>query len=168
MSLWDEKNLKLWAPEWLEQWFLSKSFELQYPGEDAKCTLSFIAASIEGECSLHRSKVAQKPRANFELKMDLDWKCEVVVENGKSFIDSKGEMRVLDFNSEDCEDEFEIKLICDDVAPAGVNPAEFSKLTGKLKDAVRKEGLPKLRAALRTEFLVAVYERAKEGKEHGG
>jgi len=163
MSLWDEKNLTAWAHAWLEKAFETGTFKLPFPGEqDTTCDLSFLGVpSISGDISMHQTKTSGKPRPNFELKIDLDWKCEVIVDRGKSMLDLKGEMRIVDFNSEDYEDEdLQIRVIADTNIPAGADEVNWKNLSKKLETAVKKDGVKRVTNLLCKTFVSELIRKA--------
>ncbi|CAK9036490.1 unnamed protein product [Durusdinium trenchii] len=108
---WDEKNRDEWAKRYLETTFKETVIPLEGT-EGAK--MSFFRVEPRGDCALAVKK--GQPQPIFELKIDLDWKVEQPIENGKSMLEAKGQIQVTDFSSEDSS-EPQMKLICDNQLP---------------------------------------------------
>mmetsp|Transcript_91060 Transcript_91060/g.253542 ORF Transcript_91060/g.253542 Transcript_91060/m.253542 type:complete len:154 (-) Transcript_91060:118-579(-) len=147
---WNEINRTEWSKKFLEELFTGASIPLEGT-EDA--TLGFFAVNTTGDCSL-AVKNGGVPRPMFELRLELDWKVEQKVDNGKSIVDVKGQIQVTDFSSEDITSP-QMKLICDNQLPPGATPA-FKTLMTKLNDAVKARGLPEVSRMLAEDFVIAL------------
>merc|ERR1719291_1625652 len=131
----------------MQDMFKGASIELAGT-EGAK--LSFFRVDTTGDCAL-AVKPGGQPRPMFELRIELDWKVEQLVDNGKSIAEAKGQIQVTDFSSEDIESP-QMKLICDNQLPPGATPA-FKTLMDKLNAAVKEAGLPEVSRMLSQDFV---------------
>mmetsp|Transcript_55133 Transcript_55133/g.131379 ORF Transcript_55133/g.131379 Transcript_55133/m.131379 type:complete len:154 (+) Transcript_55133:115-576(+) len=147
---WVELSRDEWARNYLTELFKGASIELAGT-EGAK--LSFFRIETTGDCALAK-KGAGQPRPMFELRIDIDWKVEQKVDSGRSIFDAKGQMQVSSFSSEDSDDP-QVKLVCDQNLPPGATPA-FKQLLKKLQDAVKDDGLPKVKKMLSEDFVAAL------------
>ncbi|CAK9017852.1 unnamed protein product [Durusdinium trenchii] len=143
---WDEKNRDEWAKRYLETTFKETVIPLEGT-EGAK--MSFFRVEPRGDCALAVKK--GQPQPIFELKIDLDWKVEQPIENGKSMLEAKGQIQVTDFSSEDSS-EPQMKLICDNQLPPGATPA-FKTLMDKLNGAVKSHGKTEVARILAEDFV---------------
>mmetsp|Transcript_111078 Transcript_111078/g.337621 ORF Transcript_111078/g.337621 Transcript_111078/m.337621 type:complete len:154 (-) Transcript_111078:297-758(-) len=151
---WTEINRDEWSRKFLDDLFKSASIKLQ--GTEG-AALSFFRVEISGDCSL-AVKAGGEPRPIFEMRIELDWKVEQKVDNGKSIAEVKGQVQVTDFNSEDISAP-QMRLICDNQLPPGASPA-FGPLMTKLNDAVKAHGLPEISRMLAEDFVSALKKQA--------
>mmetsp|Transcript_82822 Transcript_82822/g.257296 ORF Transcript_82822/g.257296 Transcript_82822/m.257296 type:complete len:153 (+) Transcript_82822:113-571(+) len=147
---WNEINRNAWAKQFLEELFKGASIPLE--GTEG-ATLSFFNVSTTGDCALAVKKGGE-PRPMFELRIELDWKAEQRVDNGKSIVEVKGQVIVTEFSSEDITSP-QMRLICDNQLPPGATPA-FKILLTKLNDAVKAHGLPEVSRMLAEDFVSAL------------
>eukprot|EP00930_Biecheleria_cincta_P015842 TRINITY_DN13073_c0_g1_i3.p3 TRINITY_DN13073_c0_g1~~TRINITY_DN13073_c0_g1_i3.p3 ORF type:complete len:119 (-),score=34.72 TRINITY_DN13073_c0_g1_i3:296-652(-) len=117
--------------------------------------MSFFRVDTTGDCSL--ALKGGKARPIFELKIELDWKVEQPIENGKSLLEVKGQIQVTDFSSEDSSAP-QMKLICDNQLPAGATPA-FKTLMDKLNAAVKSHGQPEVSRMLAEDFVAELMKQ---------
>mmetsp|Transcript_36126 Transcript_36126/g.54495 ORF Transcript_36126/g.54495 Transcript_36126/m.54495 type:complete len:153 (-) Transcript_36126:21-479(-) len=143
---WAEKNRNEWCRKYLEDTFKAAKLNLT---KTEGATLHFFRVETQGDCSL--AVKAGQARPMFELRIELDWKVEQPVENGKSFVEAKGQIQVTEFSSEDIESP-QMKLICDNTMPPGATPA-FKTLMDKLNAAVKTCGMPEVSRILAEEFV---------------
>mmetsp|Transcript_39848 Transcript_39848/g.63853 ORF Transcript_39848/g.63853 Transcript_39848/m.63853 type:complete len:155 (-) Transcript_39848:70-534(-) len=153
MSDWVELNRDQWAKQYLDTLFKERSFALDGT-EDAK--MSFFRVETTGDCALAR-KGGGEPRPMFEFRIEIDWKVEQPVDRGKALLETKGQIIVSNFNSEDA-DEPQMKLTCDTKLPSGATPA-FKVLMEKLHQAVKVAGMPKVKEMLSAEFVTALKQQ---------
>mmetsp|Transcript_161988 Transcript_161988/g.295779 ORF Transcript_161988/g.295779 Transcript_161988/m.295779 type:complete len:149 (-) Transcript_161988:7-453(-) len=147
MSGWVERSRDEWAKKYFQELFKSKKFTLD--GTEG-ATMSFFSVETSGDCSLAiKSGSSDAPRPMFEFRIELDWKVEQTVDNGKSKMETKGQILVSEFGSEDIENP-ELKLSFDTKLPPGATPA-FKTLMDKLHEAVRKAGVPVVKKMLAEE-----------------
>lgn len=121
--------------------------------------LSFFGVEVAGDVSVCKKK-SGLARPIFELRLDLDWKIDLPVENGKSFVDTKGEFSVVEFSSED-PDDIQIKTTCDYNIPDGSTPV-FEDIMDNLHDMAKNEGLKEVKRMLREDFMNALLEVAEK------
>mmetsp|Transcript_80034 Transcript_80034/g.179088 ORF Transcript_80034/g.179088 Transcript_80034/m.179088 type:complete len:154 (-) Transcript_80034:139-600(-) len=150
---WDEINRNEWSKKYMEELFKGASITLE--GTEG-ATMSFFSVNTTGDCSLAVKKGGE-PRPMFELRVELDWKVEQKVDNGKSIVEVKGQIHVTDFSSEDIASP-QMKLICDNQLPPGATPA-FKMLMTKLNDAVKAKGQPEVSRMLAEDFVRALKQQ---------
>mmetsp|Transcript_32916 Transcript_32916/g.94542 ORF Transcript_32916/g.94542 Transcript_32916/m.94542 type:complete len:154 (+) Transcript_32916:46-507(+) len=143
---WNEINRTEWAKKFLKELFLQARIPLD---KTEGATLGFFRVETSGDCAL-AVKSGGQPRPMFELRIELDWKVEQPVDNGKSILEAKGQIQVTEFSSEDISSP-QMKLICDNQLPPGATPA-FQTLMDKLNAAVKESGLPEVSRMLADEF----------------
>eukprot|EP00450_Noctiluca_scintillans_P001986 CAMPEP_0194497650 /NCGR_PEP_ID=MMETSP0253-20130528/14526_1 /TAXON_ID=2966 /ORGANISM="Noctiluca scintillans" /LENGTH=117 /DNA_ID=CAMNT_0039339171 /DNA_START=128 /DNA_END=481 /DNA_ORIENTATION=+ len=111
--------------------------------------MTFFGVETSGDCSLAVKGAA--PRPMFELRIELDWKATQKVDNGKSLFETKGQIVVSNFSSEDIPNP-QMSLTCDSKLPPGATPA-FTTLMKKMQEAVRLDGMPKVASMLSQNFV---------------
>mmetsp|Transcript_23332 Transcript_23332/g.60555 ORF Transcript_23332/g.60555 Transcript_23332/m.60555 type:complete len:154 (+) Transcript_23332:2-463(+) len=144
---WREVNRNEWCRTFLQDMFKSAEVTLD---KTEGATLTFFRVETTGDCAL-AVKPGGQPRPMFELRIELDWKVEQLVDNGKSIAEAKGQIQVTEFSSEDIESP-QMKLICDNQLPPGATPA-FRTLMDKLNAAVKDSGLPEVSRMLAQDFV---------------
>eukprot|EP00747_Dinoflagellata_sp_TGD_P166708 gnl/TRDRNA2_/TRDRNA2_189917_c0_seq1.p1 gnl/TRDRNA2_/TRDRNA2_189917_c0~~gnl/TRDRNA2_/TRDRNA2_189917_c0_seq1.p1 ORF type:complete len:163 (-),score=49.73 gnl/TRDRNA2_/TRDRNA2_189917_c0_seq1:64-552(-) len=151
MAGWEERNRDEWSKKFIADLFKGACIELEGTG-GAKMT--FFAIETTGDASLAVKAGAKEPRPIFELKIEIDWKVEQKVDNGKSILETKGQIHVTDFGSEDSGSP-QMKLTCDQNLPPGATPA-FKGAMQKLHEAVKVQGLPAVQKMLSQDFVNAL------------
>lgn len=151
---WCEINRDEWCRKFLPEVFKRASIKLE---ETEGAVLSFFRVEITGDCALS-VKAGGEPRPIFELRIELDWKVEQPVDNGKSFAEVKGQIQVTDFSSEDIRAP-QMKLICDNQLPPGATPA-WKGLMDRLNKAVKDHGMPEVSRMLAEDFVTALKSQA--------